>query len=84
MWVGGVRPTMQIAQLCRKHGLKFTPHSWSNGLGFIVNAHIMAAFGFAQDLPYEYPLSPPGWTIEARDALLTEPWQHEKVWRNMP
>ena len=51
MWVGGVRPTMQIAQLCRKHGLKVTPHSWSNGLGFIVNAHIMAASGFAQDLP---------------------------------
>ena len=51
MWVGGVRPTMQMAQLCRKHGLKFTPHSWSNGLGFIVNAHIMAASGFAQDLP---------------------------------
>ena len=51
MWVGGVRPTMQIAQLCRKHGLKFTPYSWSNGLGFIVNAHIMAASVFAQDRP---------------------------------
>jgi D-galactarolactone cycloisomerase len=84
MWAGGVKQCMQVAALCREHGLKFTAHSWSTGIGFIVNAHIMAASGFAQEMPYEYPLSPPGWTIEARDALLTEPWRHQRGWFNMP
>ena len=84
MWVGGVQHGMQMATLCRAHGVKYTPHSWSTGIGFIVNAHVMAASGFANELPYEYPLSPPGWTVAARDALLTEPWQHDRGWFNMP
>ncbi len=84
MWAGGVKQCMQIAALCRGRNLKFTAHSWSTGIGFIVNAHIMAASGFAGDMLYEYPLSPPGWTIEARDALLAEPWQHARGWLTMP
>jgi L-alanine-DL-glutamate epimerase-like enolase superfamily enzyme len=84
MWAGGVRQCMQIGALCRARGLDFTPHSWSSGFGFIVNAHVMAASGFAPRLPFEYPLSPPGWTIEARDALLAEPWQHDRGWFDMP
>jgi D-galactarolactone cycloisomerase len=84
MWAGGVRQCMQVAALCRAHGMKYTPHSWSTGIGFIVNAHVMAASGFARELPYEYPLSPPGWSIEARDAVLAQPWQHERGWFNMP
>ncbi|RMD83062.1 MAG: mandelate racemase/muconate lactonizing enzyme family protein, partial [Candidatus Dadabacteria bacterium] len=26
----------------------------------------------------EYPISPPGWTVAARDALLAEPFEHER------
>lgn len=84
MWAGGVRQCMKVAELCKERGLLFTPHSWSNGIGFIVNAHIMAACGFAKDLPYEYPYSPPGWTVEARDSVLAEPWRHDHGWFNMP
>lgn len=84
MWAGGVRQCMQIAKLCRDVGLKFTPHSWSNGIGFIVNAHIMAACGFADEMPYEYPLSPPGWMPEGRDAILARPWTHDRGWFDMP
>lgn len=84
MWAGGVDQCMKVGRLCREAGLKFTPHSWSNGIGFIVNAHIMAACGFAEEMPFEYPYSPPGWTIEARDSILMQPWQHDKGWLNMP
>lgn len=84
MWVGGVHQCMQVAALCRAHKAKYTAHSWSTGIGFIVNAHIMAASGYADEMLYEYPLSPPGWTIEARDALITEPWRHDQGWFNMP
>ena len=27
---------------------------------------------------FEYPYNPPGWTVEARDAVLVAPWQHVK------
>ncbi|EBV3599717.1 mandelate racemase/muconate lactonizing enzyme family protein, partial [Salmonella enterica subsp. enterica serovar Virchow] len=84
MWAGGVQQCLQVAQLCRGLDLKFTPHSWSNGIGFAVNAHIMAASGFADEMTYEYPLSPPGWLPEGRDALLAEPWSHDRGWFNMP
>jgi len=34
--------------------------------------------GFQAERELEYPLSPPGWTVEARDALLETPFQHER------
>ncbi len=76
MWTGGLWQTLQVARLVREAGLKFTPHSWSNGIGFAVNMHLFLASGFADELEYEYPLSPPGWTAAARDAILTQPWNH--------
>jgi hypothetical protein len=36
----------------------------------------MAASGFAEQKELEYPLAPPGWTIEARDGILEEPFGH--------
>lgn len=84
MWAGGVQQCLDIAKLCRETGLMFTPHSWSNGIGFIVNAHIMAASGFASEMTYEYPLSPPGWLPEGRDAILETPWSHDRGWFDMP
>jgi L-alanine-DL-glutamate epimerase-like enolase superfamily enzyme len=77
MWAGGIDDGIAIAKLCRKHGIGFNPHTWSNGIGFAVNMNILLASGFANEQPFEYPYSPPGWTIEARDALLTTPWQHD-------
>jgi L-alanine-DL-glutamate epimerase-like enolase superfamily enzyme len=76
MWTGGIAETMEVARLCRQYGLGFTPHTWSNGIGFGVNLQILLGSGFANEHPFEYPLSPPGWTVEARDVLLTEPWRH--------
>ncbi|MBK8017674.1 MAG: mandelate racemase/muconate lactonizing enzyme family protein [Betaproteobacteria bacterium] len=78
MWTGGIAETMEVAALCRQHGLGFTPHTWSNGLGFAVNLQILLGSGFANECPFEYPLSPPGWTVEARDVVLARPWTHER------
>jgi len=55
---------------CRERGLGFTPYTWTNGLGFIINLHVYAAG--PRDYPIEYPYEPPGWVPEARDGLLTE------------
>lgn len=77
IFTGGISQTMQVARLCRRHDLSYTPHTWTNGIGFAVNLHVFLASGFAEEREMEYPLAPPGWTVEARDALLTEPFVHD-------
>ena len=84
MWCGGVKQTIQVAEHCRRNGLGFSPHSWGNGLGFLINAHVAAASGFAREYPFEYPYCPPGWTLEARDSILQQPSVHDRGWFHMP
>jgi L-alanine-DL-glutamate epimerase-like enolase superfamily enzyme len=68
---GGIGDALRVMQVCRERGLKFAPHTWTNGIGLIVNLHVYAAG--ARDHPLEYPYEPPGWVPEARDGLLAEP-----------
>ena len=75
---GGISQTMEVARLCREQGLIYTPHTWTNGIGFAVNLQLMVAAGFADKKPLEYPLNPPSWTIEKRDGLLTRPFIHNQ------
>lgn len=84
MWTGGIQQTMEIARLAHKAGLKFTPHTWSNGIGFAVNMQIMAASGFQHEMDFEYPYNPPGWTLEVRDAVLQQPWRHDRGTLQVP
>ena len=78
IWTGGISQTLEAARRVRKAGLKFTPHSWSNGIGLAVNLQVLLASGFAEEMDFEYPFDPPGWTIEARDILLTRHLTHER------
>ncbi|GGE23540.1 isomerase [Primorskyibacter flagellatus] len=84
MWAGGVGQVMKLGQLAKEMGTRFTPHCWSNGFGFIANAHVFAASGFAATELFEYPLAPPGWIPEARDMIFTAPFLHEDAWFHMP
>jgi D-galactarolactone cycloisomerase len=77
IFTGGIAQTVKVVELCRARGLTYTPHTWTNGIGFAVNLQMMAAFG-ATDKQLEYPLDPPGWVPEARDAMLEEPFLHER------
>jgi len=36
------------------------------------------ARGFAGEKELEYPISPPGWVVEARDGILEKPFLHDK------
>lgn len=84
MFTGGIDQTFRIAQLCRAEGLTYTPHTWTNGVGFAVNLQLFAAAGFADVKEFEYPLDPPGWVPEARDAMLEEPFVHERGELDVP
>ncbi len=77
-FTGGIAQTFAVAQLCKEHDLMYTPHTWTNGIGFAVNLQLMAASSFAAKTEMEYPYSPPGWTVEARDGILETPFVHDQ------
>ena len=74
MFTGGIQQTWRLIQKIRAAGLAYSPHTWTNGIGFAVNLQLMAASGFADTELLEYPIDEPGWTPHARDAMLTEPF----------
>lgn len=67
---GGISDAKRVLDACQDRGLGFTPHTWTNGLGFIINLHVCASG--SRNHPIEYPYEPPGWVPEARDGLLKE------------
>ena len=68
---GGFAGCRRIAALADLCGRAFTPHTWSNGLGFVANLHL--ALGVSACPYVEVPLDPPAWTPERRDWLLPAP-----------
>ena len=69
--IGGITGLRWIAAMARDAGITFTPHSWTNGIGVLANAHLAASVG---SLPFlEYPYDPPEWTPERRDFGLAAP-----------
>jgi L-alanine-DL-glutamate epimerase-like enolase superfamily enzyme len=69
--VGGVTGLKRLAATARAHDLTFTPHTWTNGMGLVANAHLVAGLGCAPFL--EFPYDPPQWSLARRDFLMAEP-----------
>jgi L-alanine-DL-glutamate epimerase-like enolase superfamily enzyme len=84
VFTGGIAQTMEVIRLIREHGLSYSPHTWTNGIGFAVNLQLFAASGFADKKELEYPLAPPGWTVAARDGILENPFDHDHGALNVP
>lgn len=78
VFTGGVASTMAIVRMVEDAGAHYSPHTWTNGIGFAINLQILAASRRRDEVRLEYPLDPPGWVPEGRDGLLTSPWLHEK------
>jgi L-alanine-DL-glutamate epimerase-like enolase superfamily enzyme len=68
---GGISDAKKVMDACRNSSLRFAPHTWTNGIGLLINLHLYAAG--ERDHPLEFPYEPPGWTPQARDGLLAEP-----------
>jgi D-galactarolactone cycloisomerase len=67
----GLLRERELAERVTARGHFFTPHTWTNGIGLLVNLHLTAGVGGG---PYlEFPYDPPGWTPERRDFMLAEP-----------
>ncbi len=67
----GILRARELARRVHARGCRFTPHTWTNGIGLLANLHLAAGVGAG---PYlEYPYDPPAWTPERRDFVLAEP-----------
>jgi D-galactarolactone cycloisomerase len=78
VFTGGIASTWQIVRAVHAAGAHYSPHTWTNGIGFAINLQLFAASRGRDDARLEYPLDPPGWIPEARDGLLREPWLHDR------
>jgi L-alanine-DL-glutamate epimerase-like enolase superfamily enzyme len=77
VFTGGIAATWAIARQVGAAGVLYSPHTWTNGIGFAINLQLFAASPSRERARLEYPLDPPGWVPEARDGLLTRPWLHD-------
>lgn len=68
---GGMTLSKEVISLVEKNNLKFSPHTWTNGIGLLINLSLLGAY--SQDKILEYPLEPPGWTPQVRDGILKKP-----------
>lgn len=75
---GGIAESWAIARRVRAAGRAFSPHTWTNGIGFGINLQVYAACADREKTLLEYPIDPPGWVPGARDGLLERPWTHER------
>ena len=64
----GLTVSKRVMQECRRRGLMFSPHTWSNGFNMIVNLHAFAAWEHGGHL--EYPYEPPGFVPAAREGIM--------------
>jgi L-alanine-DL-glutamate epimerase-like enolase superfamily enzyme len=69
--VGGITGLRRVALMAEEANLVFTPHTWSNGLSYVANAHFTCGLTAAPFL--EFPFDPPEWSLQRRDYMLAEP-----------
>ncbi len=75
---GGITGVRRLALMAREAGVALTPHSWTNGIGVLANAHLSAGVG---DVPWlEWPYDPPEWSLERRDWILQSPLTAQEGW----
>lgn len=82
--VGGIAETWAIVQRVRAAGAAYSPHTWTNGIGFAINLQIFGALPERDDKFLEFPLDPPGWVPTGRDGLLTQPFEHDRGRLSLP
>ena len=84
VFTGGIAATWDIIRRIEAAGAQYSPHTWTNGIGFAINLQLFGAYPERDKKRLEYPLDPPGWVPEGRDGVLTEPWQHDRGWLQLP
>lgn len=84
VFTGGIAATWEIMQKIAAAGAQYSPHTWTNGIGFAINLQLFGAYPHREQKRLEYPYDPPGWVPAGRDGILVEPWQHNNGYLDLP
>jgi D-galactarolactone cycloisomerase len=68
-FAGGIAQVKKVIDACREKGREYSPHTWTNGIGFYVNWNMVLADP-TNMLPLEYPLEEPSWIPEFREGII--------------
>ncbi|MEJ2282764.1 MAG: mandelate racemase/muconate lactonizing enzyme family protein [Desulfobacterales bacterium] len=68
-FAGGIAQVQRVMEMCRQKNRLFTPHTWTNGIGFYINWNMVLADP-ANELPLEYPLEEPSWIPAYREGII--------------
>ncbi len=60
VFAGGIAQVKKVIDACHEHDRTYSPHTWTNGIGFYVNWNLALADQKSQH-PLEFPLEEPGW-----------------------
>ena len=59
----------QVIEACHQHKRDYSPHTWTNGIGFYVNWNLVLS-DRGNNHPVEYPLEEPSWIPEFREGII--------------
>ncbi|HET58214.1 MAG TPA: mandelate racemase/muconate lactonizing enzyme family protein [Deltaproteobacteria bacterium] len=68
-FAGGISQVKQVIDACRFRGLEYSPHTWTNGIGFYINWQL-SLVDDSFTLPLEYPLEEPSWIPKYREGII--------------
>ena len=68
-FAGGIAQVKQVIDECHRRDRLYSPHTWTNGIGFYVNWNMVLADP-GNTLPLEYPLEQPSWIPEFREGII--------------
>jgi D-galactarolactone cycloisomerase len=81
-FAGGIAQVKKVMDACKLKDRLFSPHTWTNGIGFYINWNMVLA-DRDNALPLEYPLEKPSWIPEFREGII-EPIIPDKDGRLQP
>ncbi len=68
-FAGGIAQVMKVIETCKQKKRLFSPHTWTNGIGFYVNWNLVLA-DKDNAKPLEFPLEEPSWIPEQREGII--------------
>jgi len=68
-FAGGIAQVMKVIETCHEKKREYSPHTWTNGIGFYVNWNLVLA-DRGNKKPLEYPLEEPSWIPEFREGII--------------
>ncbi|MBU2645638.1 mandelate racemase/muconate lactonizing enzyme family protein [bacterium] len=69
VFAGGIAQVMQVIEMCKTKKRLYSPHTWTNGIGFHINWNLVLA-DKDNTKPVEYPLEEPSWIPEFREGII--------------